>query len=112
MFNMYVLYFIIGGVLTALLYHCSLKKDNLLTSLIVSIPIFFIIGYILLTINNDKSENYTINTSLLWFISSIILLLIYFFIIYTNNKILSLIIGMILYFIILYLIFTNNILIK
>lgn len=98
----YLLNFLIGGILTVLLFHYSKNNDTIMSSIIVSIPIFFIIGYIFICNNNGNLDKYISNTMVIWTMSVIFLIIIYLTLMFIDNKIVSLIIGNIFYIILLY----------
>ena len=98
----YLLNFLIGGILTALLYYYSNKNNTIMSSIIVSIPIFFIIGYIFICNNNGNLDKYITNTMVIWTMSVIFLIIIYLTLMFIDNKILSLIIGNIFFILLLY----------
>ena len=103
----YIFNFILGGILTLILFHYSKKNDTIMSSIIVSVPIFFILGYIFLCNNNSNNNNnvnkYITNTMISWTASVTYLILIYIILIFLEFKIVSLIIATILYLLTMYL---------
>lgn len=110
MFNSYLGNFIIGGLIASSLFYFSKQKDSVFSSIIVSIPIFFIIGYLFLHNSDGNINSYLLNTSYLWLTGIIMLLIVYKILIYIDDKIIALIIALILYIFLIYILYDNNIL--
>lgn len=110
MYDTYIGNFIIGGIIAILLFYFSKQQDSIISAIIVSIPIFFIIGYLFLHNNNGNINNYIINTSYLWLSAILMLTFIYVFSIKLDNKIIALILGLLMYIFIIFILYDKNIL--
>ena len=61
---MYVLYFLLGGIIATLIYHCSKEKNTVMCSILPAFPTFFAVGYFMLLFFGGDIKQYVKNSVL------------------------------------------------
>ena len=105
----YLIQFLIGGILFTTLYHFSKEKNTLMSSIIPSFPLFFLITLMYIIYFNANLGFYLKNICVTNTLLLLFVLMIYFTFIYFKNIYISVIASMTLYFTILYYCISNKI---
>lgn len=103
-FNIYLIYFIIGGLLITTTYYFSKIKNNKFCALIPALPIVGLFGLLVTKINNNSCLEYLLYIIKFIIITLILYLIIYLLLIKTNNFRLSIFLGILIWLTILYII--------
>lgn len=105
----YLIQFFIGGILFTMLYHFSKEKNTLISSIIPSFPILFLVTLIYIISFNANVIFYLKNICVTNSLLLLFVLMIYFSFIYFKNIYVSSIVSMVIYFMILYYCVSNKI---
>ena len=75
---MYVLYFLLGGIIATLIYHFSKEKNTVMCSILPAFPTFFAVGYFMLLFFGGDIKQYVKNSVKTFSIDVICLILLLF----------------------------------
>ena len=82
---MYILKFLIGGILFVLIYYLSTIKNSMLTALIPAIPVMGLIGLYYISFNGQKDVLKYIKSAIIYFTLYVIMFCIMYYLYYKTR---------------------------
>jgi len=98
---MYVLYFLLGGIIATLIYHFSKEKNTVMCSILPAFPTFFAVGYFMLLFFGGDIKQYVKNSVKTFGIDVICLLLLSLLLLYVDSYV-GFIIFLVVYILVIY----------
>ena len=98
---MYVLYFLLGGIIVTLIYHFSKEKNTMMCSILPAFPTFFALGYFMLLFFGGDIKQYVKNSVKTFGIDVICLLLLSLLLLYVDSYV-GFIIFLVVYILVIY----------
>ena len=77
----YIVQFLAGGIFFSLLYYFSKMKNTMVASVIPSLPVLYIVGYMYLVYFGGSTKKYTKNTMITYGIGFLFAVVTYFMIV-------------------------------
>ena len=84
---MYVLYFLLGGIIATLIYHCSKEKNTVMCSILPAFLTFFAVGYFMLLFFGGDIKQYVKNSVKTFGVDVICLILLSSLLLYVDSYI-------------------------
>lgn len=103
----YVLQFLIGGIIFTSLYCYSKKKDTVISSIIPALPIVFLAGFIYIIYFNGEYKKYIKNSIYTFGISLLFVALLYLIITYITDEICYSLILLLIFFMLIVKVLIN-----